>query len=108
MGAGWFTVTVAAAVAFPPAPVAVAVYVVVALGFTDCVPPVVGNVYELPSVPFTVTPVALDAVTVSTEELPAVMEAGLAVMVTVAAGFGFTVMVVVCVLFPPGPVAVAV
>ena len=34
------TVTVAVAVALPPAPVAFAVYVVVALGLTDCEPPV--------------------------------------------------------------------
>jgi hypothetical protein len=52
--------------------------------------------------------VALVAVTVSREELPALMDAGLAAMATVGAGFGFTVMVVVCALFPPGPVAVAV
>jgi hypothetical protein len=33
------TVTVATAVVLPPMPAAVAVYVVVALGVTDCVPP---------------------------------------------------------------------
>lgn len=37
------TETTAWAVAVPPAPFAVAVYVVVALGATDCVPPVPGN-----------------------------------------------------------------
>jgi hypothetical protein len=34
------TVTVAAAVAFPPGPLAVTVYVTVAAGVTTCVPPV--------------------------------------------------------------------
>jgi len=38
------TVTVAVAVAFPPIPAAVAVYFVVALGVTDCVPPVAARV----------------------------------------------------------------
>jgi hypothetical protein len=52
--------------------------------------------------------VALVAVTVNREELPASIDAGLAVMATVGAGFGFTVIVVVCEVFPPGPVAVAV
>lgn len=33
------TVTVAVAEIFPPAPVAVTVYVVVAVGLTDCAPP---------------------------------------------------------------------
>jgi hypothetical protein len=65
-------------------------------------------VYELPSLPATVTPVALVAVTVSTEALPAVIDAGFAAIETVGAGFGLTVIVVVCVLFPPGPFAVAV
>jgi transketolase N-terminal domain/subunit len=39
-----FTVTTALAVALPPLPVAVAVYVVVAAGETDCVPPVPDSV----------------------------------------------------------------
>ena len=38
------TVTVAPAVVFPPAPVADAVYVVVAVGLTACVPPLVCRV----------------------------------------------------------------
>jgi hypothetical protein len=42
-------------------------------------------VYELPSVPVTVTRVAFVAVTVKVEELPALTEVGLAVMVTVGA-----------------------
>jgi hypothetical protein len=46
VGAGFvvaLTVTVAVEAIVPPAPVAVAVYVVVADGLTDCVPPVVAN-----------------------------------------------------------------
>jgi hypothetical protein len=40
VGAGLeFTVTVALAEVFPPGPVAAAVYVVVAVGLTACVPP---------------------------------------------------------------------
>jgi len=38
------TVTVVEAVALPPFPVAVAVYFVVAVGLTDCVPPVADRV----------------------------------------------------------------
>ncbi len=102
------TVTFAVAVVVPPAPVAVAVYVVVALGLTDCVPPVVCSVYELPSLPLTVTPVALVALAVSKEELPGAIDVGFAEIDTLGAGFGLTVMVVVFVLFPPGPFAVAV
>ena len=40
----------------------------------------------LPSVPVTVTWVALAAVTVKVDELPAVMELGLAAMLTAGAG----------------------
>ena len=108
LGAGLVTVTVALAEIFPSAPVEVAVYVVVAVGFTDCVPPVACSVYELPSLPLTVNPVALVALTVSKEELPVAIDAGLAVMATVGAGLALTVMVVVCEFFPPGPIAVAV
>jgi hypothetical protein len=64
-------------------------------------------VYELPSVPTTVTPVALVAVTVSVEELPALMDVGLAAMLTVGAGV-VTVTDAVAELVPPVPVAVAV
>jgi CHASE2 domain-containing sensor protein len=49
------TVTVVVAVIVPPAPVAVAVYFVVAAGVTDWVPPVGCRLYELPSEPVTVT-----------------------------------------------------
>jgi hypothetical protein len=54
--------------------------------------------------------VAFVAVTVKTEELPAVTEAGLAAMVTVGAGFtlALTVTTTVAEVFPPAPVAVAV
>jgi hypothetical protein len=81
------TVTVACAVALPPAPVAVAVYVVVAVGVTAFVPPPAGKVAELPSLPVTVTCVALPAVTVRVEEVPAVTDVGLAEMLTVGGGF---------------------
>jgi hypothetical protein len=54
----------------------------------------------------TVTPVALVAVTVNVDELPEVIEVGLAAMVTVAAWL--TVTVAVAVVLLPVPVAVAV
>jgi hypothetical protein len=41
--------------------------------------------YELPSVPVTVTDVALDAVTVRVEEPPELIDVGLALMPTVGA-----------------------
>jgi hypothetical protein len=102
------TVTVVVAVAFPPEPVAVAVYVVVAVGLTDCAPPLAVIVNELPSLPLTATWVAFAAVTVSVDELPVVIDAGLAVMVTVAAGVFVTVIVADADAFPCTPVAVAV
>ena len=77
-------------------------------GLTACVPPVAGSLYELPSDPVIVTAVAFAVVTVSVELLPGLMEAGLAVMVTVGAGLGVTVTVAVAVAVPPAPVAVAV
>jgi hypothetical protein len=58
-------------------------------------------------VPLIVTPVALVAVTVKVDELPLVIEVGLAVMLTVAEG-AVTVTVAVAEVFPPAPVAVAV
>jgi hypothetical protein len=78
------TVTVAVADTFPETPVAVAVYVVVLAGVTGCVPPVELSWYELPSDPVTLTVEALVAVTVSVDEAPAAMEAGAAIMLTVA------------------------
>jgi hypothetical protein len=56
----------------------------------------------------TLTWVALAAVTVKVEELPEVMDVGLALIFTVGAGELATVIVAVAVLFPPDPVAVAV
>ena len=101
-----FTVTVAVAVTVPPVPVAVAVYVVVPVGFTDCVPPEAARVYELLSVPVTVTAVAFAALTVSVEDPPEAIEDGLAEMLTVGADAMVTVAVAVA--LPPVPVAVAV
>jgi hypothetical protein len=60
--------------------------VVVAAGLTACVPPLGCRVYELPSLPATVTVVALVAITVKVEELPAATDAGLASIATVGAG----------------------
>jgi hypothetical protein len=80
--------------------------VVVTVGLTACVPPFGCRLYELPSVPVTITWVALVAVTVKVDELPELIEGGLAVMVTV--GDAATVTVVVAVVVPPVPVAVAV
>jgi hypothetical protein len=82
--------------------------VVVTVGLTACVPPAGCRVYELPSVPVTVTLVAFTAVTVKVDESPDVIEVGLAVTVTVGAGFGVTVTVVAAEAFPPAPVATAV
>jgi hypothetical protein len=62
-------------------------------------------------VPVTVTPVALAAATVKVEELPDVIEVGLATMLTVGADgpdAGVTVTVAVAVALPPAPIAVAV
>jgi hypothetical protein len=59
-------------------------------------------------VPVTVTWVAFAAVTVKVDEPPAVIEAGLALMVTVGAGAAVTVTVVFAEAFPPVPVAFAV
>ena len=78
------------------------------MGSTDCVPPVSESVYELPSVPDTVTEVAFAAFTVKVEEFPEIIVVGLAVIATVGAGFPVTVTVAVAVVVPPGPVAVAV
>ena len=60
----------------------------VAAGETVWVPPVDARVKVLPSVPVTVTCAALVAVTVRVVELPEVMEAGFAPMVTVGAEGG--------------------
>ena len=92
----------------PLVPVAVAVYAVVAVGLTGCVPPVAASVYETPPGAVTVTALALVAVTVSVDEFPDAIDAGFAVMVTVGAGFGVTVTIAVALVVPPGPAAVAV
>jgi hypothetical protein len=63
-------------------------------------------VYELPSLPPTVTLVALVADTVRFAELPAAMEMGFAERLTVVAAV--TVTVAVAVTVPPDPFAVAV
>jgi hypothetical protein len=79
------------------------------VGLTDCVPPVALKAYELPSVPDTVTCVALAAVTVRVDELPELMRVGLAAIATVGAGGGrITVTAAVAVAVPPAPIAVAV
>ena len=104
------TVTVVCAEAVAPeALLASAVYVVVIVGVTVTVPPVEDSGYELPSDPVTTTFVAFVAVTVSTSELPALIELFCAEIVTV----GFcavdpTVMVTWAVVLPLEFVAVAV
>jgi hypothetical protein len=55
-----------------------------------------------------VTEAAFVATTVSVDEFPDVILAGLAEIVTVGDGLGVTVTVAVAVVVPPGPVAVAV
>ena len=102
------TVTTAVAEIVPPAPVAAAVYVVVAVGLTAWVPPLDCKVYSLPSLPVSLTWVAFAAITVKVDELPAVIEAGLAVMVTVGAASAATVTDAVAEAVPPLPVATAV
>jgi hypothetical protein len=62
----------------------------------------------LPSVPVTVTWVEFVAVTVKTDEFPAMIAVGFAIMVTVGRGLGVTVTVVLEEVFPPAPVADAV
>jgi hypothetical protein len=52
--------------------------------------------------------VAFIAATVNVDELPALIEAGLAVMLTVGAGLDVTVTVVTAEVLPPAPDAVAV
>ena len=75
-------------------------------------PPVAPKVNLLPSEPVRDTPVAFAAVTVNMEELPAVTDAGLAVIVTVGTPEpdpeDETVTVDAAVADPPGPVALAV
>jgi len=74
------------------------------------VPPVAPTVYVDPSEPVSVTCVAFVAVIVRIDELPAVIDEGVAVIVTVGVAdpADETVMVEFAVAEPPGPVAVAV
>jgi hypothetical protein len=58
----------------------------VEVGLTDTTPPVAANVRLLPLVPSSVTCVAFFADTVTTEELPLVIDVGLALIVAVGAG----------------------
>jgi hypothetical protein len=100
VGAGFeveVTVTVAVAAAMPPVPIAAAVYMVVAIGLTVWVPPLGCRAYVMPSDPVTVTLVAFVAVTVRVDELPEVIEAGEAEMLTVGAPDDVEV------AFPPQP-----
>jgi hypothetical protein len=62
----------------------------------------------LPSLPVIVTWVAFVAATVRVDELPAVIEAGLAVIVIVGVGAAVIVTVAVAEALPPAPVATAV
>jgi hypothetical protein len=85
--------------------------VVVEVGLAENVPPVPPSVRLLPLVPVIVIPVALVAVTVTEEELPLVIDVGLALIVTVGASDVPpvpTVIVTLAELVPPDPVAVAV
>jgi hypothetical protein len=52
--------------------------------------------------------VAFVAATVKVDEFPEITEVGLAIMLTVGAGFAVTVTVELAEAFPPGPVAAAV
>jgi hypothetical protein len=114
---GCMTVTKADAVAVPPAPVTIAVYVAFLVGLTISVPPVVGKLVGeeklLPSVPVRSRVAPFVATTVRVVELPRLIDVGLAVRVTVGAtggGAGTTVTVAVAVaaVVPAAPVAVAV
>jgi hypothetical protein len=82
--------------------------VVVTVGLTIWLPPLGCRVYELPSLPLIVTAVELVAVTVNVDDLPEIIDAGLALMLTVGAAGWVTVTVALAVVLPPAPVAVAV
>jgi hypothetical protein len=84
------------------------VYVVVAVGLTDCVPPSTGREYVVWSVPVIDTKVAFAAVTVKVDAFPEMTDVGFAVMLTVGAGFAVTVTVARAEVLPPAPVAAAV
>ena len=82
------TVIVDVLVVVPPGPFAVTVYVVVVVGVTGTVPPSAASVYELPSLPDTVTEFAFDAATLSVDVLPLAIATGVAEMSTIGAGGG--------------------
>ena len=77
-------------------------------GVTDCVPPLAGSVYEMPSVPVRVSWVAYVAETVRVAGWPATMELGLATRLALGTGLGAIATVAVAEAWPPGPFAVAV
>ena len=86
---------------------------VVEVGLTDTDPPLAPIARLLPLLPAMVMPVALVAVTVRTEELPFVIDVGLALIVTVGGPDPPDEPVVTVIMtedeaVPPGPVAVAV
>jgi hypothetical protein len=104
-GFGWVTETVADCDALPPAPVQVSVNVVFAFNApVDC-EPLTARFPLQP--PLAVHEVALVADHVSVALLPAVIDEGLAVKVTVGAAAD-AVTVAVCDALPPGPVQVSV
>ncbi len=79
------------------------------VGLTDSDPPVAPIVRLLPLLPVIAIDVAFVAVTVKTEELPLVIDVGLALMVTVGADvLAAMVIVTDAEAVPPAPVAVAV
>ena len=100
------TVTVAVAVALPPTPIAVAIYDAVVVGETCIVPPLAPGRVKVPFGPVMVTCVAFAATTVRVDDDPAVIDEGLAPMLTV--GAGRTVTCTDAVAVPPCPVATAV
>jgi hypothetical protein len=79
----------------------------VVVGLTASEPPLAGTVVVTPP-PLTVTVVAFVALTLRSDEFEAVIEEGVAAIVTVGDGFGVTVIRMELVLLPPAPVAVAV
>jgi len=90
-------------------PVAFAVYVVVEDGVTVMVPPEIARLYDDPSVPVTLSAVALEAVTVSVSDVPGLIELFAAVIETVGAGApAITLIVVWALALPVEFVAVAV
>jgi hypothetical protein len=100
-GTGAVTVIVAEAVALPPGPVHVTGYVVVAVGVT-----VIDELGATPEIPGMVQLVAFVVAIVSVDELPDVIVAGFALIVTVGTGLTATVTLAEAgvVPLPPGAV----